>query len=335
MGFVQGGIGDPYGAPGLKSLGSLFYEPVWLLTRGQKPPRNIGELKGKRIAIGMKGSGTRVLARTLLSANGVYGDNSTLVNVGGAEARALLGFGKVDAAIFVSAKLSPGLLAQLRRPNIHLMNFSRAKAYMRQYAYLSEVSLPRGALGLESDTPSRDVTMLAPTAALVVRDDLHPALTNLLMATITKVHKPGGLTTPAGVFPSHRFLDFPIDEDAQRYLKSGPSFLRRVLPFWAAVMAERLMIMLVPLLTLLFPLFKIAPPAYRWGIRRRIYRWYGELREIEEQFRKGDSVLKELVERLDRIQIQVGELHVPLGHTEQLYHLRLHIDFVKSMITGK
>ncbi len=337
LAFVQGGIGDPFGAPDLRSIASVFYEPVWVLAKGASAPRKLTALKGKRIAIGGKGSGTRVLAKTLLTANDIDDENSIFVSVGEKEGAQALAAGRVDAAFFVSATLPPYLRALIQRPDIHLADFSQAEAYQRRFKYLSKISLPQGVLDLSVNVPATDMTLVAPTGALVVRHDIHPALIDLFLAAAIEVHRSGNLTTPFDFFPSPKFVDFPLDGDAERYLKSGPSFLRRVLPFGAAILVERLVIMLVPLLTLMIPLFKVAPPAYRWGIRRKIYRWYKELKQIEEDWHAGgaEAGTPAIVARLDDIQEQVAHVHIPLSYAEHLYHLRLHIGFVRQLVTGE
>jgi TRAP transporter TAXI family solute receptor len=335
--FVQGGIGDPFGAPALRSVASIFYEPVWVLVRGATAPPRLAALKGKRIAIGNKGSGTRVLAKTLLTASDVDDENSTFLSLGGAAAAQALADGRVDAAFFVAATLSRQLRALIQKPGIHLANFAQADAYQRRFKYLSKIDLPEGGLDLGANLPKTGMTLVAPTGALVVRDDIHPALIDLFLAAAIEIHRTGNLTTPSDLFPSPKFVDFPLDSDAQRYLKRGPSFLRRVLPFGAAILVERLIIMLVPLITLMIPLFKIAPPAYRWGIRRKIYRWYKELKQIEEDWHaEGAGADKAaIVARLDAIQDQVSHVHIPLSYAEHLYHLRFHIGFVRQLVTGE
>ncbi|MCZ6848633.1 MAG: TAXI family TRAP transporter solute-binding subunit [Alphaproteobacteria bacterium] len=337
LAFIQGGIGDPFGAPDLRSVASLFYEPVWVLARGAAAARRLTALKGRRIAIGVKGSGTRVLAKTLLTATDIDDENATLLSLGGEAAAAALADGRVDAAFFVSAVLPARLRALIKRPDIHLLDFAQADAYQRRYQYLSKINLPQGVLDLSANLPATDMTLVAPTSALVVRDDIHPALIDLFLGAAIEIHRSGNLTTPFGLFPSPKFVDFPLDSDAERFLESGPTFLRRVLPFGAAILVERLVIMLLPLLTLMIPLFKIAPPAYRWGIRRKVYRWYKELKRIEQdwQAKGAGSETATIVARLDTIQDQVGHVRIPLSYAEHLYHLRLHIGFVRQLVTGE
>ncbi len=332
--FVQGGVGDPSDAPGLVSLASVFREPLWVLARGAAPPALLSDLRGRRIAVGAAGSGTRVLAHTLLAANGIDESNTELRSIGSAEAMKALEAGEIDAAFFVTARPSPALDALIRDPAVHVMDFRRADAYQRLHRYLTRVTVPEGVLSLEANLPPGDLTLVAPTAALVVHDELHPALKDLLLGAAMRVHRPGGLFADAGEFPSTDYVDFPLSDDAARYFKSGPTFLRRVLPFWAAVMVERLLILLLPLITVMIPLFRLAPPAYRWRVRRRIYRWYKELREIEEtaHVARDAAELDALSERLDQVQDQVGKLKVPLSYAEDLYHLRLHVAFLKNYL---
>ena len=308
--FVQGGIGDPFGAPDLMSLASVFLEPLWVFVRADSIPRRLTELKGKRIAIGVPGSGTRVLAKTLLVASGIDDENSVFRSIGGAEAARALRTGQIDAAFFVTARLSDTVTKMIRDPAIRILDFDRADAYTRHYLYLSKLSLPEGLLSLDTNIPPRNMDLLAPTAALVARNDLHPAIVDLVLGAANAVHRKNSLFSVAGAFPSPDFVDFPLSDDARRYFKSGPTFLRRVLPFWAAVLAERLLIMLVPLITIMIPLFKIAPPAYRWGVRRKIYRWYKELRDLESRVATApdEADPAQIAAELDRIQAKAREV---------------------------
>ena len=256
--FVQGGTASPE-VPGLVSLGSVFFEPLWLFVRQSVPARYLGELVGRRLALGVEGSGTQALARQLLSASGVP-DSSELLAMSGDEAVKALLTGSVDATFFVTARPQPQLEPLLRAKRVRLMSFVQADAFAQQFRFLSKVLLPEGRLDLSANIPAKDVTLLAPAAALVAREDLHPAIIDRLIHAATEVHGEGQLLTEPGQFPSPRFLDIPISPDAERYLKTGPTFLRRHLPFWAATMAERFTVLLIPIVTLLLPLMRFAPP---------------------------------------------------------------------------
>jgi hypothetical protein len=217
------------------------------------------------------------------------------------------------------------------------MNFSHAEAYTRYLPFLSHVVLPKGGIDLVDDVPARDVHLIAPTANLVVRDDLHPALVTLLMQAATEVHGDAGMLHKAGEFPSSKFLDIPQSLDAERYIKQGPPFLQRHLPFWIAVLFDRLVVMLIPILAVLIPLVKIAPAVYAWRIKSRIYRWYGKLKVLEVDMESGAKTpdVKALQERLDEIEHSVSRIPTPLAYTDYLYNLRSHIDLVRAKLAKR
>ena len=237
---------------------SVFFEPLWVFVRDAVPARYVGDLAGRRLAVGVEGSGARVLALQLLQASGVA-EGPNLLAMGGDEAVQALLKGTVDAAFFVTARPQPQLDPLLRAKRVRLMSFAQADAFAQRFRFLSKLILPEGRLDLAADVPPADVTLLAPAAALVAREDLHPAIIDRLIQAATEVHGGGQLFTEPGQFPSPRFVDIPISPDAERYLRLGPTFLRRHLPFWAAAMVERFMVMLIPIVTLLLPLLRFAP----------------------------------------------------------------------------
>jgi len=330
--FLQGGTSAPE-TPGLLSLGSVFFEPLWVFVRKPVPARYLKDLAGRRLAVGVEGSGTRTLVLQLLQATGVP-SGPNLVAVGGDEAVQALLQGTVDAAFFVTARPQPQLDSLLRSNNVRLMSFAQADAFAQRFPFLSKVVLPEGRLDLSANLPAEAVTLLAPTAILVAREDLHPAIIDRLLHAATETHGGGQLFTERGQFPSPRFVDIPINPDADRYLRSGPSFFRRQLPFWVAIMVERFMVLLIPVLTLMLPLLRFAPFVYNWQVRRRIYCWYGALRDIERRALSATTAAQraDSLEQLKKIEEDVGRIQVPLGYAESHYHLRTHIQFMRHVI---
>jgi uncharacterized protein len=332
VGFVQGGTASE-DAPGLMSLASVFFEPLWVFVRADALPRYLTDLKGRRLAVGVEGSGTRALARQLLAASGMT-EGVTLLSMGGDEAVQALLIGAVDVAFFVTARPLPQLAPLFRARGIRLMSFTQAHAFSQQFRFLSKIILPEGRLDLAADIPLKDTVLLAPAAALVARDTLHPAIIDRLIRAAEAVHGRSQLFSEPDQFPSSQFIDIPISPDAARDLRSGPTFLRRHLPFWAAAMAERFLVMLVPVLTLLLPLLRFAPPVYRWQVRRRILRRYRRLREIEARVFTAGGVAERasLLAQLQALEDEVGRLHVPLAFVDGLYILRTHIRFIRRII---
>jgi uncharacterized protein len=331
--IVQGGTA-PRDAPHLRAIASLFLEPVWVFVRADRPPVGFKALRGHRIAVGIEGSGTHVASLQLLEASGIREEGTTrfLALETGPAVEALMK-GDIDAAFFVSSPTASFIKDLLRASGIQLLNLEEAEAFSRVFPFLRQVKLARGVVDLEAGLPASDVQLLAPAASLVVREDLHPALIPLFLEGATGTHESGGLLVEPGEFPSTRFVEFPLDKAAREYFRSGPPFLQRYLPFWVAAWVDRLKILIVPLLTILFPLFKVAPPLFRWRTRKRIYRWYGVLRVVEDGI--GDpSRRSDLIGRLEELEREVSAVVVPLSYMDQYFDLRVHIHYVRSRLEG-
>ncbi|MBP2672847.1 MAG: TRAP-type uncharacterized transport system, periplasmic component [candidate division NC10 bacterium] len=239
--FVQGGTGSP-DTPGLLSLGSVFFEPLWVFVRGAVPARYVSDLAGRRLALGVEGSGTRVLARQLLQASGVA-EGPNFLAMGGDEAVQELLSGRVDAGFFVTARPQPQLDPLLRDKRFRLMSFAQADAFAQRFRFLSKVILPEGRLDLATNVPATDVTLLSPAATLVAREDLHPAIIDRLIQAAVEVHGGGQLFAEPGRFPSPRFVDLPISPvlggDDGRALHGTAHPRRHAAPSAAALCASR------------------------------------------------------------------------------------------------
>jgi hypothetical protein len=176
--------------------------------------------------------------------------------------------------------------------------------------------------------------LLATTATLVVHDDLHPALVNLLAAAAVEVHGAGGLFERHGDFPSTKGADFPVSRDAERYYKSGAPSLQRFLPFWAAVFVDRMVMLFLPVIALMIPLLRVLPPLYQWRVSSCVYRYYGRLRFLEDEVERNldRSKVGEYLAQLDEIESQINHLSIPLAFNNLAYTLRQHIYLVRTRI---
>lgn len=283
LAFVQSGLAEGYAESSVMALGSLYFEPLWLFVRDALQIEHLGDLAGARVTVGTEGSGTRAVGMSLLAANGVDGSNTRLLDLQHADAIDALANAEVDAAFIIASPESEVVRQMIRQPGVHLYDFDRGGAYARLYPFLSSVSLPEGVMSLADNLPAADVTTIAPTAMLVARDDLHPALIDLLLAAALEIHGRSSLLSDPGQFPTAQYADLPISEEATRFYRYGPPFLQRVLPFWAATLVDRLKILLLPLLALAIPMVKLVPPLYRWRIRSRFLRLYDEIQSLDPQ----------------------------------------------------
>jgi TRAP-type uncharacterized transport system substrate-binding protein len=331
--LLQGGIGSKDAAPGLRGLASLFYEPLWIFQHEQVPA-TVNRFTGRRVAIGEPGSGTSAAIHRLIENNELSAVAFETVELGGSAAADALINGHVDIACFVASMQAPYIKRLLLSDAIFLTPFIRAEAYKRHIHSLASVVLPRGAADLRRDIPPADIQLLAPVASLTAKEKLHPTLVVALVQATVAVHSNGGIFEEQGQFPSVFNMTFPIHEDARRYFEKGPPWLQRYLPFWIAVSVDRLLILLIPLATLLIPLFKIAPPTYRWRIRKRIYDHYRYLLEVETALldNPSEAVLQSCTAKINKIEAELAQVNIPLSYADQLYHLRMHVRFVKQRV---
>ncbi len=334
MAFLPGGVASSESGVGVVSLGSLYYEPLWIFCKNQRQVSHLSALKGKRIAVGRAGSGTHILSQLLLNAAGVTAQNSKLLEIGDEDAEEALRHGKVDV-VFISGVPTTPLIQELAAlPHVTLADLDEAEAYSRQFNFLHHLVLPEGALNLESNIPPHEVHLLAPTVTLVARDDMHPALVYLVLKVISRVHSGAGMLQREHEFPSDKDTDFEMSSQAKHFYESGPPFLDRYLPFWAATFVNRVLIILLPLAALAIPLSRIVPAVYTWLIKSRIYKLYGELRFLEMQLRNAQPPLELSAFRkeLDAIENRVNHLHLPVAFASHLYELRSHIELVRSKL---
>ncbi|NDG84452.1 MAG: hypothetical protein EBX52_05355 [Proteobacteria bacterium] len=333
-GFVQDGVGSPDEAPDLVSLGSLYYEPIWIFQRGPTLSGKISDLAGKKIAIGRNGGGTQALSRKLLKEGGITDSNATLIAAGSTDAeKALLG-GEVDVAFFLCTPQDPLISRLLHAPGIRLLNLDQAEGITRRLPTLHHLVLPHGAMDIAKNLPPVDVNLVAATVTLLIKDTLHPALTYSLLRAARDIHSEPGIFERKNEFPIDKDDQFPIADEAQSFYKGGLPFWQRFLPFWIATLIDRSILVLIPLLVVSFPIIRIIPKIYRWRIRQRIFRHYGELKFLETRILKSETPEKRAqhVSELDRIEERLNTLKIPIDYSDYLYALRGHIDYVRKRL---
>lgn len=332
--FAQGAIDKGEIASNLVSLGSLTYTPLWVFYRGDETLDDLSQLRGKRIGIGPKGSGIQKLSLNLLRTANAADPPTVLYEYPYNTAMEAIMAGRVDAVMALGSADSQMVMKLLHANGIKLMNFSQAEAYTRHFPALSHVILPRGVLSLPKRFPPSDIHLLSPTANLIVRKSLHPALIYLLLKASMEIHSGAGWVHKAGEFPSLNKQDYPVSEQAERFYKSGGSLLYHYLPFWAATFIDRMILVLIPLGILLFPVIGIMPRIYLWRNRSKYYRWYRELSNIEKELLEHPQpeMLQSFRAHLERIEKAVSDIRVSVGFYDQVFTLKEHIQMVRQKL---
>ena len=411
LAFVRGGLADPEAdeEAGLMSLGSLFYEPLWVfyrkpaamddraamkalavkpgeIGRAARPGRaspaasapassasttgastagasttgaraaasraaaapeqakagaagerieTLNRFKGLRLNIDQAGSGVPEIVEKMLEANRIDRDDLALSNLEPARGVDALLAGEIDAIVLASAPESPLVQRLLRSPDIGLMDFAQSEAYSRLFPFLSEVSLPRGVVELADDLPPSDVSMLAATTSLLSSDHTHPALRDLFARHAQRIHGGSGWFNRTRDFPNTRTSELPVSPEGDRAINGSPPFWDRYLPFWASNLFERMWLVIGGLIVLLLPLSRVVPPLYTFQVRRRVFRWYARLREIEARMARGEGTRTEWLDELDELDRVANGVTVPLSHAEELYTLRSNIERARRRLLAR
>jgi hypothetical protein len=338
LGFVQGGSSERAAneESGIESLGSLFVEPVWLFYREDAAKKaggtltSLTQLAGLRLNVGTSGSGVPALMHKLFDANKVDRSELKLSHLEQTPATVAFLAGELDAIVFASAPESLMVQMLLMTPGVKLMDFAQSEAYSRRFAFLTPVVLPRGVVDLAGDQPPQDVRLVATTTALLARDATHPALLDLFAQAARDLHGPAGWFNRAGAFPTVEHSEYPVSPEAERVIANGAPFLQRWLPFWLANLVERMWLALGIIVAVLLPLSRIVPPLYQFRIRSRVFRWYAQLREIENRLLADPSSGGELLKELDQLDEKVGRIAVPLSYADELYALRRNIEMIRQ-----
>jgi hypothetical protein len=324
------------------SLGSLFVEPVWLFYREEAARSapggaltSLAQLQDLRLNVGTTGSGVPHLMDKLFEANKVDPGRLKLSRLEQTPATVAFLAGDLDAVVFASAPESLMVQMLLMTPGVRLLDISQSEAYSRRFPFLTPVVLPRGVVDLSRDSPPQDVRLVATTTALLAREETHPALLQLFAQAARDLHGPAGWFNRAGSFPNIEHSEYPVSAEAERAIRSGRPFLQRWLPFWLANLVERMWLVLGIILAVLLPLSRIVPPLYQLRIRSRVFRWYGQLREIENRLHDAPAQAAEVARELDALDEKVGRISVPLAYADELYALRNNIGVVRRKALGQ
>ncbi|WP_081467609.1 TAXI family TRAP transporter solute-binding subunit [Rubrivivax benzoatilyticus] len=339
--FVQGGVDEivDRDSDTLQSLGTIAHEPLWVFYReasargfGPRGPNRVAQMAGWRVEVGPQGGGTAPLWRQILAANGVDPRAMRLEHRPTVFGVVELVEGRADALAMVSAADAPLVQYLLRAPGVRLMDFEQAQAYARRFPFLHALALPRGVVDLAHDQPPHDLHLVATSASLVARQDLHPALVQLLVQAARQAHGGAGWLHAPNEFPQAASAEWPLAPEAERFARSGPPWLQRYFPFWFASFVDRMWIVLLPLAAALIPLSRVLPPLLAMRFRSRVYRWYANLRELEQAIERPDAEFGRLHAELDRIDAQIARIGLPLAYTGELYDLRSHVQLVRKRL---
>jgi len=336
VGFIQSGTTNPSDTDHLQTIAAVSYEPIWVFYRGDTDINRLAQLRGKRIAIGVPGSGLLTVSRVLLTHSGINSDNTTLLEMDATKAYQGLENGQLDAAFFIGRPDAP-MQQTLLNSDLKLMSFAQADALVQKFPSLSKITFPRASTSIVKDLPQTDVTLLAATALLVSKDTLHPALAYLLLEAANSVHGSEDYFTPHGTFPNLNSAEFPISDESVRYFKSGRPFLQRYLPFWLASFIERRLLILLPFMALLLGLLQALPRMVEARMKNRLVVWYREIKSLEDEIWENRQPTAAQVaqwrDEIEEIDAHASQIRIPQRYFQDVYALKQAIRVVRDRIS--
>ena len=292
---------------------------------------SLTQLQGWRINLGTAGSGVPSLMGKLFESNRIEPDSLRITTLDQTPATVAFLNGELDAIVFASAPESLMVQMLLQTPGVKLMNFTQSEAYSKRFSFLSTARLPQGVVDLARNIPPDDVNLVAPTTSLIARTSTHPALMQLFAQAGNVIHGPAGWFKAAREFPNRDNNELPISKEAERAIKNDAPLLQRYLPFWVANLVERMWLVMGIIIAIMLPLSRIVPPLYEFRVRSRIFRWYGQLRDIEARIEETDNN-QTLLEELNKLEARAEKISVPLSYTDELYALRSNIHLVRKKL---
>jgi len=321
--FVEAGIEQNVdlgeGLDQLTALGSLYVEPLWLLARTGVPVEDVGDLSGLRVALGPDGSAVQRLALAILGLNdlaeAVRWEEFTALS--GTAAPDAIRRGELDAFFIMGTPDADALAPMLRSEDLKPVSLTRTAAYARRFPFLAAVTLPEGILDFGRDVPERDLQQLAASVNLVARENLPPALVDLLLDAAVAVHGGRTLYTDHGAFPSPQHTSLPLNDSADEWYRTGPSPLQRVLPFWLATILDRFLGFAAAVGGAALAMFGILPRLFALKFEFTANGYWRRLEKLEKRMAAGEDA-GEVRARLDALLAESASLGVPL-HVRPAY----------------
>jgi|SRR5436190_8372869 TRAP-type uncharacterized transport system substrate-binding protein len=333
--FMYGGTSDGEHAPGLLSLGVIYNNPFWVFYSSDEAFDRLAQLKGKRIAVGPAGTAVRKAAEQVLGTDGVTAATATFLPIAGTAAVEALRDGKVDAYWIASAPESPAIQTMLRMPNVRLMSFARAEALTRIFPDLVRLTLPQGVFDIAENIPPNDVTLIATTVRILIRDDLHPQIVSLLLQALIKEHGGPGIFQRVGEFPTQTDPEYPMAASVTDFYKNGPSLLQRHLPLWLTVHVQRAIAVLVAAIAIGIPLFSFAPKLYLWFVKSYMAKLYRRLRVVEKASQAELTVPQAIALQTELESIDQAASILPMRHSDLFLEFNRHVESARARLVSR
>lgn len=326
--FVTSGTATATDYPNLVSLGSVEAAPLWLFYRGKaiRPDDPFEYFRDRKIAIGADGTITQRLFTTLMELNNPgTGDRTNFIRLPHTEAAKKLRSGDIEALFIVDGYDSQIIQSLLNDPDIKLMSFPLADAYVRKLPFLQKVAIPRASIDIDQIRPEQDIALLATSVNLLVEKDVHPAVQwAFLMAAQDQSLKTQRFFVSTGPFPVYRDKSFPLSPVAARFYKTGTPALFEYLPLWLASLIDELWVVILAAFLVVLPLIKKLTGMRTSASETLLWKHFWELRYCEDLLSNANdpTLTTAALNKLQDLEQRVDHTWVASSHMRHYYNLQ-------------
>lgn len=339
--LMTAGVAEDGSFPQLRSLGSIEYVPLWLFYRGTQytGSKPFAYFSDKKVSIGPVESASELTLNKILSLSGLSIDNRpNILRIGNKEAIAKLLAGQIDAVCIMDGFNGPNIQELLHHPEIHLLNFTYASAYVKKMPHMSVVTIPKASLDLSKVHPAEDIQMLASTVTLVVNKDLHPAVQSIFLMAAEKISKNlDQFFSKPGFFPAYIDHSIQISSVAESFYSGSRVHMLERLPIWLASYIDRMWFIILGLLAVIFPLFQLIPSYRSKHSVMLVEDSYDEIQEIDQKSTLVNSEQEylELLVHLDQLDAETRMSWISSEEKIRLYTMKTHLNLVRTQILSR
>jgi ABC-type nitrate/sulfonate/bicarbonate transport system substrate-binding protein len=338
------------------SLGAISKSPILFYVKtGRTNLKNLKDLKGKKIIFWTSPEGNETPAfsskdakasiyssdyilESLFKQIGVTPDNTELKNVWPKKVDMSQDW---DVWITMSglptknANNSHDLWNEIASGRVELVVFDDLEGVSRRLSHLEFNRLPVSAHMPSRAIPKTDVPYLSYTHNVIVRNDLDPSIV-MLLAEFQKNNFSGQtVLSDKGTYPNFSQTgSFKPNKTAEDFYANGRPFLSKHLSPGLSAFILKILLILVPALTILWPITHFVPAAYHFYVKHKITHWYKDLEFIERNYLKADEDTRAMMKnQIQEIQLALQELKFPIMHlhyVQELFIAKEHVELIRK-----
>jgi hypothetical protein len=164
---------------------------------------------------------------------------------------------------------------------------------------------------------------------LAIRAEMHPALQRALLDVASQLHELPSFLQRQGEFPNVADVDFTVSPVAQASTRGNKPWLEQLLPYGWAQRMQWLLLAGLPIVIITLLVLAWIPTWFEWRINALLQNFYGELKFLETEIDPVASErpieIKNLLQRIDAIDMHVMQLDLPNQYAQRWYTLRSHL----------